>query len=188
MPPIAFSAPAWDWTATTPKRWRPLVRLNPSAAITAPRSWRKCDGPDADLGGRLNQGVGRISRPTTRPLRLSVLLRSLRCRSSDGSPVAAVLADMVSYCGWRPAIARRLSISGLVWEERTDPPSAAGRNGLRLMIALDQQCGQDARLRRHVRVRVVHEWRRPETTGVRSAAGSGSRSFCPSPGSGRCRR
>ena len=44
MPPIAFSAPAWDCTATTPKRRRSLVRLKPSAAITAPRSWRNMMG------------------------------------------------------------------------------------------------------------------------------------------------
>ena len=41
---MEFSAPGCDWTATTPKRFRPLVRLNPSAAITAPRSWRNMTG------------------------------------------------------------------------------------------------------------------------------------------------
>ena len=44
IPPMAFSAPAWDWTATTPKRCRSLVRLKPSAAMTAPRSWRNMTG------------------------------------------------------------------------------------------------------------------------------------------------
>ncbi len=54
---MAFSAPAWLWTATTPNFWRSLMRLYPSAAITAPRSWRKAIGLMPTLAAAVISGL-----------------------------------------------------------------------------------------------------------------------------------
>ena len=40
MPPIEFSDPGPPCVIVTPNFWRLFNRLNPSAAIRAPRSWR----------------------------------------------------------------------------------------------------------------------------------------------------
>ena len=40
MPPIEFSEPGPPWVITTPNFSRPFIRLNPSAAMIAPRSCR----------------------------------------------------------------------------------------------------------------------------------------------------
>jgi len=41
---MAFSAPGPPWVMTTPNVFRLLSRLKPSAAISAPRSWRNIRG------------------------------------------------------------------------------------------------------------------------------------------------
>ena len=71
-PPMAFSAPAWLCTATTPKRCRSLVRLKPSAAITAPRSWRNITGRMPALAALSMSGLEGKHVIVSTPSRLSI--------------------------------------------------------------------------------------------------------------------